>query len=50
MIWALLAALWAIESLLSATHHAPRQAFLTLVIALFFAIIGRIIYIRDPRK
>jgi hypothetical protein len=50
MIWALLCALWALQSVLAATHHAPRQAFLTMVIAIFFAFIGRIVYTRDPRK
>jgi hypothetical protein len=50
MIWALLALLWGVQGILAAFHHAPRQAFLTLSIAVFFAIIGRIVHTRQPSR
>ncbi len=50
MIWALLAVLWGLQGAFAAYRHVPRQAFLELAIATFFAVIGRIVYGRDPSR
>jgi len=50
MIWALLALLWGLQGVFAAGHHAPRQAFFHMVIALFFCFIGLIVYRRDPTR
>ena len=50
MIWALLALLWGVQGVFAVYRHVPRQAFLELAIALFFAVIGRIVYTREPSR
>ena len=50
MIWALLAILWGLQGAFAAYRHAPRQAFLMLGIAAFFAYIGRIVHTREPGR
>ncbi len=50
MIWALLALLWGLQGIFAAWHHAPRQAFFHVVIALFFGFIGLIVHRRDPSR
>ena len=50
MVWAVLAFLWGLDGLFLALNHRGRQAFLILVIAAFFALIGRIVARSDrPR-
>ncbi len=50
MVWALLAALWSLQGVFAAVRHAPRAAFLMLVIAAFFALIGRVVHSREPDR
>lgn len=50
MIWALLAFLWGVKGVFAAYRHAPRQAFLEFVIAVFFVVIGRVVHRRDPSR
>ena len=50
MIWALLAVMWGLQGVVAAVRHVPRQAFLELGIAAFFAVIGWIVHQRDPAK
>jgi len=50
MIWALLALLWGLHGVFAVWHHALRQAYFQLVIALFFGFIGVIVHRRDPSR
>lgn len=50
MIWALLALLWGLQGVFAVWHHALRQAYFQLVIALFFGFIGVIVHRRDPSR